>query len=162
MTARIVKIAVVFSLGVIMLLVALGNIFDYGANFDVVQHVLSMDTVPETPLKWRAITSPWLHHLFYLVIIATESITATLSLYGGVQLWRARATGAGAFNAAKAVAVTGLATGFLLYALGFMGVGGEWFLMWRSGPPYNLEDAAFRFIGLLGLSLIFVSLPDVD
>lgn len=161
MIARIAKIAIVFAMATIMLLVAIGNIFDYGANFDVVNHVLSMDTVPETPLKWRAITSPWLHHLFYNLIILTESASGALSLYGGVLLWRARAGDAGAFNAAKGVAIGGLALGFLLYAFGFMGVGGEWFLMWRSAP-YNLEDAAARFIGLLGLSLIFLSLRDVD
>jgi predicted small integral membrane protein len=158
---RIARIAVVFAMGVIMLLVAIGNIFDYGANFDVVQHVLSMDTVPDTPLKWRAVTSPWLHQLFYLFIILAELSTGVLSLYGGVSLWRARAGDARAFNAAKRVAIGGLALGFLLYAFGFMGVGGEWFLMWRSGP-YNLEDAAFRFVGLLGLALVFLSQRDVD
>lgn len=161
MIVRIAKIAIVFAMATIMLLVAIGNIFDYGANFDVVNHVLSMDTVPETPLKWRAITSPWLHHLIYNLIILTESASGALSLYGGVLLWRARAGDARAFNAAKSVAIGGLALGFLLYAFGFMGVGGEWFLMWRSAP-YNLEDAAARFIGLLGLSLIFLSLRDVD
>ncbi|GLI93462.1 DUF2165 family protein [Methylocystis echinoides] len=161
MIARIAKIAIVVAMATIMLLVAIGNIFDYGANFDVVNHVLSMDTVPETPLKWRAITRPWLHHLFYNLIILTESASGALSLYGGVLLWRARAGDAGAFNAAKSVAIAGLALGFLLYAFGFMGVGGEWFLMWRSAP-YNLESAAARFIELLGLSLIFLSLRDVD
>lgn len=158
---RIARIAVALAMGAIMLLVSIGNIFDYGANFDVVQHVLSMDTVPDTPLKWRAVTSPWLHHLFYLLIIAAELASGLLSLYGGFLLWRARAGEAGAFNAAKSFAIAGIALGFLLYAFGFMGVGGEWFLMWRSGP-YNLEDAAFRFVGLLGLSLVFLSLRDVD
>jgi predicted small integral membrane protein len=158
---RTVKIAIVFAMGVIMLLVATGNIFDYGANFDVVQHVLSMDTVPDTPLKWRAVTSPWLHHLFYLVIILTELSSGAIATYGGVVMWRARAGDSAAFNGSKSVAVAGLALGFLLYAFGFMGVGGEWFLMWRS-EPYNLEDAAFRFMGLLGFSLIFLSLRDAD
>jgi predicted small integral membrane protein len=158
---RIAKIAVVLSVGAIMFLVAIGNIFDYSANFDVVQHVLAMDTVPETPLKWRAITSPWLHHAFYLFIIATEATAGALSLYGGFLLWRERAGDAQAFNAAKTAAIGGVALAFVLYVLGFMGVGGEWFLMWRS-ETYNLQEAAAHFISFLGPSLIFVSLTDVD
>lgn len=158
---RIAKIAVALAIGAILLLVALGNVFDYGANFEVVQHILSMDDIPVTPLKWRAITSPWLHHAFYLFIIATEFAAAGLTLYGGFLLWRARAADPAVFNAAKGVAVSGLAIGFLLYAFGFIGVGGEWFLMWRA-QTYNLEEAAFRFIGMIGLSLLFVSLRDMD
>lgn len=161
MLARIVKIAVVFSVGAIMLLVAIGNIFDYNVNYDVVQHVLAMDTVPETPLKWRAITSPWLHQAFYLIIIATEATASVLSLYGGFLMVRARAGDARSFNDARTVAIGGIAVAFMLYVFGFMGVGGEWFLMWRS-QTYNLQESAAHFISFLGPSLIFVSLPDVD
>jgi predicted small integral membrane protein len=158
---RIAKIAVAAAMGLVMLVVALGNVLDYGTNFDVVQHILSMDEVPVTPFKWRAITSPALHHVFYLLIIAVEFASAALSLYGAWILWGARTRSAGAFNAAKSLAIAGLALGFLLYSFGFMGVGGEWFQMWRAGV-YNLQEPAFRFIGMLGLSLIFVSLVDID
>lgn len=158
---RMAKIAVAFAAGALMLLVALDNVLDYGSNFEFVQHILSMDMVPPSPLKWRAITSPALHHLFYLAIIAVEFAVALLSLYGGFALWRARAGGAAAFNAAKDMAVAGLALGVFLYVFGFMAIGGEWFQMWRAGA-YNVQDSAFRFIGILGLSLIFVTLADVD
>ena len=44
---------------------------NYGSNFDFVQHVLSMDTTfPGNQLKWRAISTPALHHAFYWTIIA--------------------------------------------------------------------------------------------
>ena len=161
MISRIAKIAVVLCVGAIMLLVAIGNIFDYAVNYDVVQHVLAMDTVPETPLKWRAITSPWLHQAFYIVIIGTESAASALSLYGGFLLWRERAGDARSFNAAKGAAIAGIALAFVLYVFGFMGVGGEWFLMWRS-ETYNLQESAAHFISFLGPSLIFVSIRDVD
>ncbi len=161
MISRIAKIAVVLSVGAIMFLVAIANIFDYSVNFNVVEHVLAMDTVPETPLKWRAITSPWLHQAFYIFIIATESVASALSLYGGYLLWRARAGDARSFNAAKPLAIGGIALAFVLYVFGFMGVGGEWFLMWRS-ETFNLQETAAHFISFLGPSLIFVSLTDVD
>lgn len=161
MVARLAKIAVAAAMGALLLIVALGNVFDYGTNFDAVQHILSMDMVPPSPLKWRAITSPALHHLFYLVIIVAEFTAGALALYGAFVLWGARAGSAGAFNAAKSLAIAGVALAFLLYAFGFMGVGGEWFQMWRAGV-YNLQEPAFRFIGMLGLSLIFISLADMD
>lgn len=158
---RLAKTTVAAAMGLVMLVVALDNVLDYGTNFDVVQHILSMDMVPPGPFKWRAIASPALHHLFYLFIIAAEFASGALALYGALILWRARAAGGRAFDAAKGFAAAGLALGFLLYAFGFMGVGGEWFQMWRAGV-YNLQEPAFRFIGMLGLSLIFVALPDAD
>ncbi len=161
MIVRMAKIAVAAAMGVLLLIVAFDNVFDYATNFDVVQHILSMDMVPPSPFKWRAITSPALHHLFYVFIIAVEFASGALALYGSWVLWGARAGRAGAFNAAKKTAVVGVALGFLLYSFGFMTVGGEWFQMWRAGV-YNLQEPAFRFIGMLGLSLIFISLSDMD
>jgi predicted small integral membrane protein len=158
---RLAKIAVTAASGVLMLLVAADNVFDYGVNYDAVQHILSMDAVPPTPLSWRAIASPALQRLLYDLIIATEFAAALLSLLGAWRLWRARRSGAKAFNAAKGLAVAGLATGFLLYDFGFMAIGGEWFQMWRAGA-YNLQESAFRFIGAEGLALLFVSLADVE
>jgi predicted small integral membrane protein len=159
MIVRLAKIAVALSSGVLILLVALDNVFDYGVNFEVVQHILSMDMTPPGPLKSRAITSPALHHLCYLFIIATEFVSAALTLYGAWNLWKARAGGAAAFNEAKATAIAGLCVGFLLYFLGFMAVGGEWFQMWRAGV-YNMQEPAFRFIGSVGLAMIFIALAD--
>lgn len=161
MIARLAKIAVTTASGVLMLLVAADNVIDYGVNYDAVQHILSMDAVPSTPLGWRAITSPTLQRALYDLIIATEFMAAFLSLYGAWRLWRARRESAKAFNAAKGVAVAGLTTGFLLYAFGFLAIGGEWFQMWRAGP-YNLQEPAFRFIGTEGLALIFLSLGDTE
>ncbi|MGJ0391729.1 MAG: DUF2165 family protein [Methylocystis sp.] len=161
MIVRLAKIAVAFSAGFLILFVALDNVFDYGVNFDVAQHILSMDMVPQSPLKSRAITSPALHHLCYLFIIATEFASAALTLYGAWTLWQARAAGAATFNSAKAMAIAGLCVGFLLYFLGFMTVGGEWFQMWRAGP-YNMQEPAFRFIGSIGLAMIFIGQADAE
>jgi predicted small integral membrane protein len=158
---RLAKIAVTAATGVLLLLVAVNNVLDYGVNYDVVQHILSMDNVPPSPLHWRAIASPTLHLLLYDLIIAVEFAAALLSLWGVWRLWRARGESAKAFNAAKGVAVAGLATGFLLYDFGFMAVGGEWFQMWRAGA-YNLQEPAFRFIGAIGLALLFLSLADTE
>lgn len=159
MMTRLAKIAVAAACGALIALVALGNVLDYGANFDVVKHILSMDMIPPSPLTWRAITSPALHHLCYVFIIVTEAVSAGLTLYGTWLLWRARAADAAAFNGAKGVAIAGLSIGFLLYLFGFMAVGGEWFQMWRAGV-YNMQEPAFRFIGSVGIAMLFINQRD--
>jgi len=62
------------------------------------------------------------------------------------------------FNAAKNVAIAGIALAVGLYLFGFMAVGGEWFQMWRVGP--DLQQAAFRFIGCAALVMLFLAQPD--
>jgi predicted small integral membrane protein len=158
---RLCKIAVSASAGALILLVALNNVLDYRTNFEVVQHILSMDAIPPSALTWRAVTSPALHHLCYAFIIATEFFSAGLTLRGAWRLWETRAASAQAFNAAKTLAAAGLTIAFLLYFFGFMAIGGEWFQMWRAGI-YNMQEPAFRFIGSVGLALIFLMLADGD
>ncbi len=161
MIIRWTRIAVAAAAGVLILLVALGNVFDYGANFDVVQHILSMDMIPPSALQWRAVTSPALHHLCYGFIIAAEFVSAGLTLFGAWLMWQVRAGEARTFNDAKGMAIAGLTVGFLLYFFGFMGVGGEWFQMWRAGV-YNMQEPAFRFIGSVGIAMIYIALPDAE
>ena len=161
MSTRLAKISVTAACGALLVLVAVNNVFDYGVNFDVVRHILSMDMVPGGPFGWRAITSSAAHHLLYLCIIAAEFCAGFAALAGAARLWTQRGAAARTFNAAKGLATAGVAGGFLLYFSGFMTVGGEWFQMWRAGP-YNMQEPAFRFIGGIGIAMIFLSLPDPD
>lgn len=162
MTSRLSKALLTFSAGVFALLVSLDNIIDYRTNLVFVQHVLSMDTTfPESALRWRAITTPWLHHAAYWLIIAAEIGTGILCLAGAWRMFCAREAEARAFEAAKARAIAGLTLGFLLYFLGFLVIGGEWFKMWQSAT-WNAQAAAFRFAACFALVLIFVAMRDDD
>jgi predicted small integral membrane protein len=69
------------------------------------------------------------------------------------------AVGSHDFNRAKATAAGGLSLGFLLYAVGFVSVGGEWFAMWQS-QIWNGEHKALEFIGMIAAVLIVVMLSD--
>jgi predicted small integral membrane protein len=160
MLVRAAKILLVLLVGLFSLLVGADNIVDYGTNYAFVQHVMSMDTVfPNSTLTWRAITSPALHHASYVAIIAAELLTGVLCVLGAWRLWQARALSALAFNSAKDVAIAGLVLGFALWFFGFMVVGGEWFQMWQS-QTWNGQEAAFRFIGCIGLVLLFLAQKD--
>jgi predicted small integral membrane protein len=159
---RLAKIAMVAAIALFASLVAFGNITDYGTNLAFVQHVLSMDTIFErSTIRYRAIDSPALQQLAYAAIIATEALTAVLCWVGAFMLLRHLRADAGAFNRAKAIAVAGLTLGFLLWQVGFMTIGGEWFGMWQSKSWNGVPDA-FRFVMVITAVLIFLVLPDDD
>ena len=157
---RAAKVVLVGAIALFASLVAFGNITDYGTNFVFVQHVLSMDTIfPSSTIKYRAITSPALHHAAYALIIATEAAVAVLCWIGAYALWRRLRADAAAFNGAKTFAVAGLTLGFLLWQVGFMTIGGEWFGMWQS-QQWNGVPSAFRFVVVIFAVLIFVAMRD--
>jgi predicted small integral membrane protein len=162
MLLRIAKTAMVAAIAVLFSIVAFGNITDYGTNFAFVQHVLSMDTLfPTTTITYRAITSPARHRLAYAAIIATEIAIALLCWLGALALLRALYAPAERFNRAKPFAIAGLTLGFLLYQIGFITIGGEWFGMWMS-QQWNGAPDAFRYLTTLIMILIFVAMPEGD
>jgi predicted small integral membrane protein len=157
---RMVKAALVAAIALLASLVAFGNLTDYGTNFAFVQHVMSMDTIyPFSTIRYRAISAPALHHAAYALIITAEAITAVLCWIGAVQLVLQIRADAGVFNRAKTFAIAGLAAGFLLWQVGFISIGGEWFGMWQS-QQWNGVPSAFRFVMTIIAVLIFVALPD--
>ena len=156
------KAAFVSAVALFASLVAFGNLTDYDTNFRFVQHVLSMDTIFATStIKYRAITEPALHHAAYVVIIAVEIATALLCWAGVVGLLRQLRADAAMFNRAKTFAVLGLTLGFLLWQVGFMSIGGEWFGMWQS-QQWNGVPSAYRFVLVIGVVLVFVVMPDQE
>ena len=157
---RCAKIALVWSAAFFVSLVALSNITDYGTNYAFVSHVLSMDTIfADSQLGGRAIVSPLLHHLAYWLIIAGQIMVGILCWWGGWRMWRRRCERAQNFATAKQMAVAGLTLGVLLWFVGFITVGGEWFLMWQS-QTWNAQRTAFSLSIIFMLLLIYVSLPD--
>jgi predicted small integral membrane protein len=161
-TARLAKIAMTLALAAFALVVTYDNLVDYGSNFVFVRHVLSMDTTfPGNALMGRAVTHPVMWHVAYVSIIAAEGVTGVLLLTGAIALWRMRRASGAAFDAAKRWAVAGCTLGFLLWFVGFMVIGGEWFAMWQS-TAWNGQEGAFRFyMPLLGV-LVFVNQRDYD
>ena len=157
---RLSKIALVAAIAFFATLVAFGNITDYDTNFAFVQHVLSMDTIfPDATIKYRAITSPVMHHIAYNFIIACEALTALLCWIGAFWMLGKIKRNAGDFNKSKAFAIAGLTLGFLVWQVGFMSVGGEWFGMWMSENWNGVPDA-FRFFVTIIAVLIYVVRPD--
>jgi len=153
MLIRLCKTSLVATVALFFTLVAFGNLTDYDSNWNFVRHVLAMDTIfPDSTLTWRAVTAEWAQSLAYWLIIAWEALTALL-LWIAVAGLLAAAGSAERFRRARPLAVLGLTLGALLYALGFIVVGGEWFAMWQSAT-WNGQESAARFLIVIGLALI--------
>jgi len=158
--ARILKVLMIAALALFGLVVTYDNIVDYRSNYEFVRHVLSMDTTfPGNALIGRAITDPALWHAAYNAIILAEGLMGLAFAIATADLARALFRDAEQFNAGKRFVFVGAGIGFLVWFLGFMVVGGEWFAMWQS-KTWNGQQAAFRFyLTLIGV-LVFVNQPD--
>src|SRR5580700_3754907 len=79
MALRVSKAVLAFAIALFYTILVLNNITDYGSNYEFVRHVLLVDSsFPVNPLMWRAVISPQVHTVFYVDIIAWESVTMLL------------------------------------------------------------------------------------
>ncbi|MGX8940051.1 DUF2165 family protein [Symbiopectobacterium sp. Eva_TO] len=160
MYIRLSKSILVCAIAFFASLVAFGNITDYSTNLEFVRHVFMMDTIyPDSSIHYRAINSPRVHQLGYIFIIFIETFTAVLCWIGGVKLFLSIKADSRVFNYSKKTAVLGLTLGFLLWQVGFMSIGGEWFGMWMSSQWNGVPDA-FHFFVTIILVLIYLIQPD--
>jgi predicted small integral membrane protein len=157
--SRLGKTLLTGTLALYFLLVAFNNIIDYDTNFQFVQHVLSMDSIPaDAHVRWRALRNPQMHHVAYWTIILWELVTGCICGLGAKRLFFALRSKQ-EFNTAKTLPIAGLWLGLLLWSLGFITVGGEWFLMWESSV-WNGEVPALRMFILNAFALLFLYMPD--
>jgi predicted small integral membrane protein len=79
MLIRLSKILLLAASGLFLALVVFNNLTDVQSNWQFVKHVLSMDALKwETATQWRAITSPFIHGLFFASIIYWEAAAGVL------------------------------------------------------------------------------------
>ncbi len=155
-TLRVIKISMVASIALFFSIVALNNIIDFNSNWLFVQHVLSMDTTfRASTLMARAITNSTIQKYIYYMLIFWETLTAIICWIGCVILLLKIKTSLHQFNASKKMAYIGLFFGFILYMVGFIIIGGEWFSMWQSST-WNGQTTAGLFIGLIMFVMIFL------
>ena len=161
-TLRLSRIALVVAVALFFTLVAFGNITDYGANWQFVRHVMTMDTTFQDPeLMWRAVTDLQLQQATYVTIITWQALTALVLWLGIVRLLRAVTADRAGFAGARGLAVVGLTMGLLLYALGFLVVAGEWFAMWQS-HTWNGQVTAGIFVLFIGVALLHLCGPEPE
>ncbi|HEY4906598.1 MAG TPA: DUF2165 domain-containing protein [Candidatus Acidoferrum sp.] len=162
MILRAAKTSLVLAIALYYTIVVFNNITDYDSNFQFIRHVLMMDsTFPNNRAMWHAINSPAIHTLFYISIIAWESLTTILLWWSGIKLARNLKGPASTFHQAKNIAIAGLTLSLLMWFVAFLTVGAEWFLMWQS-KTWNGQEAAFRMFTIVGIVLLLLVQKDDD
>ena len=143
--------------GLFALLVGVQNILDWNTNYQFVENVLSMNAMQpywsgQESLGWRAITSPMVHTLAYIIIIGAEIATGALALMGAQKMF---SDDNDTYKSGKAHYLAGATIGLALWFFGFCVVASEWFVMWAS--EWNAQDVAFYFSIFLLATMIYVS-----
>lgn len=157
---RLAKTISVAGIGLLTLLIVIGNTTDYYSNYFFVQHVLKMDTTfSDSHLHYRSINTPFLFHAGYILIILLEAFMAFCCIKGSWLMFKNIKKDCVAFHASKNWAVAGIIIGILVWFVGFEVIGGEWFAMWQSNT-WNGLAAAERILGFLVLTLILLHLKD--
>lgn len=150
---------VVLAVGLFALFVFLGNLLDYNSNYEYVKHVLSMDTTFEgNNLMWRAITTEGLQAAAYWAIITVEGLVAVFGLSAGIWMLTKLKKPYEQFVAAKTLGYYAFMLGFLLWFVGFIVIGSEWFAMWQS-EIWNGKQTAMDITEVLGIFLVIFMLP---
>jgi predicted small integral membrane protein len=156
---RLIKIGMMASIALFFSVIAFNNIVDPHSGFPPVQEVLSMETTWRSPaVMGRAITNPLIQKAAYNAIIFCQLVTALLCWIGCLMLLRNLKATPGHFHASKAIAFIGLFLGFMLYMVGFIIVGSEWFCMWQS--PNNAQTTSGLFISFIMFTMIFLQLSE--
>ena len=156
MITRTAKLLLLAGVAFFYSLVVFNNLTDFNSNYQLVRHVLMMDTTfPGNQGMWRPLTSSAADYSFYIAIIVWEIVTAILLWLGCVALLRAIRRPAMNFEAAKRIPVIALTLSLLMWLVAFISVGGEWFLMWQS-QIWNGQEAAFRMFTIVGVVFLVV------
>lgn len=154
MAIRLSKIVMVAGVAFWAFLITLGNIVDYDANWQFVQHVLAMDSIfPDATITGRAITDPTVQTLAYLLIILVEGLTSLAFLIATVAMARNLKAPKAAFRRAKGWVAVGLIFGVGLWMIGFMAIGAEYFAMWQSSKWNGQLSAFMIYLSLLAIGI---------
>ena len=157
---RLSKAVLVAMIGLMALLIVLGNTTDYYTNFLFVEHVMKMDsTFPTSHDHYRSIDNPVIFHTAYIFLILIEVLMAFCCLKGSWLLFKYLKADALKFNACKNWSIAGILIGIIIWFLGFEVIGGEWFAMWQS-TIWNGLAAAERILTFLVLTLILLHMKD--
>lgn len=134
---------------------------DYDTNFQFVYHVLEMDTIFKLEnTEIRSIKSMLLKHFSYCFIITTEWIIFILAIIGVLGMCL-NFNKQEEYTKCQRYLIYSFHLSILLWFLGFLVIGGEWFLMWQSSQ-WNGVYAAFRMTILAVLTLIVQTLTSGD
>lgn len=148
--------------GLFGLFVVIGNLTDPDVNFQFVRHVMSMDTVfADSGLTWRAIDSPAIHTAVFVAIIIAEAVFTALALIGALLLLKNRRADHRSYARARVWGFAAYGVGILIWFVGFVVVGSEWFAMWQS-EIWNGKDTAMGLTVVWAVFAVLLALNETE
>lgn len=150
--------------GFYYLFVAVTNCTDTVTNRRGVSAVLSMRATIHNPgTDWRAITSGNVALVAYVLVVIWEFAIAVVLLVAAAA-WVRTLSGRPSRvrlrpDTAAKLSSLGWTMAVLLFAGGFLTIGGEWFRMWAN-KEVNASSAALQNFLIAGIGLILVHLPE--
>jgi predicted small integral membrane protein len=163
MEHRYLKVALTLSVALLALFYAAHNLANWGAANGAVGYVLGQQDHVVYPTNLApAVTNPALVAALVILICAFEIASGMLALVGTYRLWIVRRADAAAFQAAKRFAVLGAGLAAITWFLLFAAFGGALYQMWQTDVGAQSLEGAFQFSGLAFLTLIYLSLPELE
>ncbi len=143
--------------GLYYLIVAVTNCIDTDTNRRGVEAVLSMQaTIHHSGTEWRAITNGTVVLIAYILVVIWEYLIAFVLLAAaGTGWWALAGRNAARTAVAARLSSLGWTMAVLLFAGGFLTIGGEWFRMWAN-KQVNASSAALQNVLLAAVGLILV------
>ena len=143
--ARVCTSIFVLMVAAYYLVVAFDNITDpvnpNASNWPFVQGVISGDGVPaDSGFGYRFISAEWFQVLSYIAIIIGETITGILLLIAGI-LGLRRSRSCPGWGGAQKWTYAGGTFGLAVFFLGFITIGGNWFIMYLNSKWNGMEPA---------------------
>ena len=156
---RLLKIFMVLLPTSFTFFVVIDNIFfAWDDNYQFIKHVMSMDTV-ESVVEWRGINSPFMWKAAYTFLIVFETLTFFVGIFALYKLIRALKKDTEAFFKAKIWGYVTFVLTLVIWFVGFIDLGGEWFKMWLS-PSWNGQPIAMWLSIFFAILLVFFHLPE--
>jgi len=150
---RLIKIAIAAFVAAFCLFYALQNLMNLQAAHGFVALMTSMSDHAAYPKHFGpAITSSTIVWVLLLIIIAGELLAGAFAAKGAVDMWKARAADADAFNASKTYACAACGVAILVWFGIFSAVGGAYFQMWQTAagetPLMHASTFSIQFAAL--------------
>lgn len=112
----------------------LNNTADFsGTAENAVKPLLAMtDTYGISGETWRAITTSWAPYVGLAMITAVETLAGVLATIGLVKMLINLGGSYAKFSTGKNWAILGACCAVAVWGIGFMVVGGDWFMAWEA------------------------------
>ena len=154
---RTTKILAAVFIGLMGLLVFLGNLVNLESAFGFVSFVIAGNEQPYYKIIGPVVTAGWLTWIALFVIMTLELAIGVLGLFGAFQMIQKRGGTSDEFNDSKAPAVLAGITGMLLWYGFFIVIGEGYFQMWQTELGLGSVAGAFRYGTVCAILMFFIS-----